>query len=315
MAETLVTAAALGAVVWATARRAAAREARAEADFPPTGQILQIAGRAVHVHQEGQGPDLVLIHGASGNTREFTMGLVARLAPQFRVTVFDRPGLGWSADLGAEGVDPAAQARHLRAAAVQLGLRNPLILGHSYGGAVALAWALQEDVAGLLLLSGVAMPWQGGLGAWYRITAHPLGRTLIVPMVTAFATRRQTETTIASIFAPQDIQPGYIARAGVALTLRRKVLAANARQVNGLLHFVRQMAPDYPRLTLPVEIVHGDSDTIVPHHIHAVPLAQVLPAAQLTLLPGTGHMPHQTRPEAVIDAVHRLAARAGLRLD
>ena len=57
-------------------------EARAEVAFPPTGQILQIAGRAVHVHQEGQGPDLVLIHGASGNTREFTMGLVARLAPQ-----------------------------------------------------------------------------------------------------------------------------------------------------------------------------------------------------------------------------------------
>jgi pimeloyl-ACP methyl ester carboxylesterase len=53
----------------------------------------------------------------------------------------------------------------------------------------------------------------------------------------------------------------------------------------------------------------------VPAHVHAGPLAALLPDAAVTLLPGLGHMPHQTHPEAVEAAVMRLAARAGLRLE
>jgi pimeloyl-ACP methyl ester carboxylesterase len=73
------------------------------------------------------------------------------------------------------------------------------------------------------------------------------------------------------------------------------------------------MSEEYPNLTLPVEILHGAADTIVPARIHAIPLSQRLPDAALTLLPDAAHMPHHTHPEAVIDAIHRAATRAGLR--
>ena len=54
-------------------KRAARMEAAAEAAFPPEGQFVEVDGRRVHVVVAGQGPDLVLIHGASGNIRDFSM--------------------------------------------------------------------------------------------------------------------------------------------------------------------------------------------------------------------------------------------------
>ncbi len=84
-------------------------------------------------------------------------------------------------------------------------------------------------------------------------------------------------------------------------------------QINALRPQVQAMQEDYPTLTLPIELVHGDADTIVPLHIHSQPLMDLIPNGHLTVLPGAGHMPHHTHPEAVIAAIDRAAARAGLR--
>ena len=66
-------------------------------------------------------------------------------------------------------------------------------------------------------------------------------------------------------------------------------------------------------LALPIELVHGDADTIVPLAVHARRLAPLIPGAHLTVIPGAGHMPQHSHPETVIAAIHRAAARAGLR--
>ena len=109
MAASLIIAAlALGGAAVAVDRRASAREAQAPAAYPPEGRLITVDGRQVHAVTRGTGPDLILIHGASGNTRDFTVALADRLAREFRVTAFDRPGLGWSEDAGAAGIDPRA---------------------------------------------------------------------------------------------------------------------------------------------------------------------------------------------------------------
>jgi pimeloyl-ACP methyl ester carboxylesterase len=305
----------LGGCAAAVDRRATAREAAAEAAFPPTGRFLEVDGRKVHADVSGSGPDVILIHGASGNTRDFTFDLAKRLDDRYRVIAFDRPGLGWSDDAGDAGVSPLVQADILRAAAGQLGVRDPVVVGHSYGGAVAMAWALRApgDTAALVIVSGATMPWPGGLGGWYGLTSSRLGRATVVPLVTAFAPAARTDDAIAGIFAPDPVPAGYADHVGAGLTLRRETLSANARQVNGLRPHVVLMSENYASLRLPVEIVHGTADTIVPADIHAVPLSRLLPDAQLTLLPGTGHMPHHADPAAVVAAIDRAAARAGLR--
>lgn len=311
----LLAATAIGGCALLTDRRATAREVAAEADYPPTGQILMVEGRRVHAHVQGQGPDLVLIHGASGNTRDFTFALVDRLAQEYRVIAFDRPGLGWSDDMGPEGISPMMQARLLQAAADQLDVRRPIVLGHSYGGAVAMAWGLTDtpDTAALVIVSGATMPWPGGLGPFYAITGSRIGAATVIPAITAFAPPDRAEAVIEGIFAPAPPPPGYAEYVGAGLTMRRDTLRINAAQVTGLKPHVTRMAEAYPRLVLPVEILHGTADTIVPARIHAVPLSERLPDARLTLIPDAAHMPHHSHPDAVIAAIHRAAARAGLR--
>jgi pimeloyl-ACP methyl ester carboxylesterase len=295
-------------------RRAAAREAQADAAFPPEGQLLQVGGHTVHAYVTGSGPDLVLIHGASGNLRDFTFSLTAALAPDYRVIAFDRPGLGWT-DAIPSGDSPLAQATLLRHAADQLGVKNPIVLGHSYGGAVAMAWALQApgDTAALVLVSAATMPWDGSIWWLHNVMGNAVGGHTIVPLVTAFAGNQTAEDATRSIFAPDPMPEGYLAHIGADLTMRRASLRANSGQVAGLKPFIIAMSSQYATLTMPVELIHGDADTIVPLSVHAARLVKILPDAQLTVLPGVGHMPQHAREADIIAAIARAATRAGLR--
>lgn len=300
-------------LIAATQFRLAAREAAAVKSHPPTGQFVTVDGLQVHVQVAGSGPDLVMIHGANGNLREFTFGLMDQLSGRYRVIAVDRPGLGYSDPLPDKDASVAGQARLLRGAVAQLGVTDPIVLGQSYGGTVALAWALQEMPAALVLVSAASLPWPGDLDPWYRITASLLGRSTLVPLASAFVTEAYVRRAIDGVFAPQATSPGYADHLGIGLTIRRASMAVNALQINSLRPQVEVMEQGYPTLTLPVELVHGDADTIVPLHIHSAPVSQILPDAALTVLPGAGHMPHHTHPDAVIAAIDRAAQRAGLR--
>ncbi|MEF3047769.1 alpha/beta fold hydrolase [Pseudotabrizicola sp. L79] len=313
--RTLVASLATAAVALAatTAWRVSAREKAALAAHPPTGQFVLVDGAKVHVQVQGTGPDLVLIHGANGSLREFTLGLADRLADRYRVIMVDRPGLGHSDPLPRGQTSVAAQANRLRATVAQLGVTTPLVLGQSYGGAVALAWALQERPAALVLVSGVAMPWPGKLDPWYRATDTALGRHLLIPLAAAFVPESYVRRSIEGVFAPQSPPAGYADHIGVDFTLRRSSLGNNVDQLNNLRPEMVQMQPHYPTLDLPIEVIHGDADTIVPLQIHARPLSELVPQANLTVLAGAGHMPHHTHPDAVIAAIDRAANRSGLR--
>ncbi|MGC1494652.1 MAG: alpha/beta hydrolase [Sulfitobacter sp.] len=312
----------MAAFIAATQWRAFTREAAAERAYPVTGQIVNVDGVPVHAQVMGNGPDLVLIHGASGNLRDFTLGFVDQLAAHYRVIAFDRPGLGWTGRLpgnkgawNASAETPLEQAMLLQKAADQLGVSNPIVLGHSYGGAVALAWGLArtKETAALVLVSAAAEPWPGDLGLLYQVTSSAPGGALLIPLATAFLPQTAVNSSITAIFAPQDAPEGYADHVGPGLTLRRESTRANAQQVNGLYPHIVDMKAQYHTLTMPIEIIHGDADTIVPADIHAKVLINDVPNGALTMLPGIGHMPHHTDPQAVMEAIDRAASRAGLR--
>ena len=302
-------------------RRADLKEAAAERRNPPLGRIFDVDGRAVHAVVTGSGPDLVLIHGASGNVRDWTFDFVDRVKDRYRVIVLDRPGLGWSEQVdpsldrpgGTRADSPAVQARHLAKAAAMLGADRPIVVGQSYGGAVALAWALEADPAAVVSVSGATQPWPGELSWIYRVTGSSFGGRVVVPVIAAFPPKGRVRDALAAIFAPQAVPEGYADYVGTGLILRRTAFRANARQVSNLKAELRRMAPRYPTIDVPVEIVHGTDDGVVPLEIHAPATAAAIPGARLTELPGIGHMPHHAAPDAVIAAIDRAAARAGLR--
>ena len=315
LAFALLTVALLAGGVFLIDRRADLREAEAEAQFGPSGKLIDIDGTTVHALVTGAGPDLVLIHGASGNLRDFSFDLIEPLAQHYRVIALDRPGLGWTDRLHDRGETPGEQARLLQKAADRLGVTRPLVLGHSFGGAVALAWGLSrpDDTAALVLVSAVSEPWEGDLGWQYKITGSAFGSGIVIPLVTAFVPQGFVRASVGAIFAPQDTPDGYSDHIGTGLSLRRMSMRANAQQVNTLLPEIKKMVPKYDTLTMPVELIHGTADTIVPLDVHAAIATPQLPDAVLTTLPGIGHMPqHVTQPD-VIAAIDRAATRAGLR--
>ncbi|MFN7004058.1 MAG: alpha/beta fold hydrolase [Roseinatronobacter sp.] len=283
----------------------------ARAETPPEGAFIDLPQGRIHAIVRGQGPDLVMIHGANGNARDFSFDLMDRMANEFRVIAFDRPGFGFSDDFGTVE-SPIDQADILRAAAQRLDVENPIVLGHSYGGAVALAWALRapDDVAGLTLLAPVTHPWPGDLGLWYRITASPLGRYLILPTIAALAPRSAVENTLAGVFKPDPVPEGYLDHLGFNLTMRRGQLSLNAQQVNSLIRYVEAMHPGYAALTMPIEIVHGTADKTVYIGIHAERMVREVESARLTRLENGGHMPHHAQPETVAEAIRRTRDRA-----
>jgi pimeloyl-ACP methyl ester carboxylesterase len=284
-------------------------EAASEVAYPPLGDLLQVDGKQVHALVKGSGPDLVLLHGAGGNLRDFDLDLIDRLTPNYRVIAFDRPGLGLS-DRIEDGTDMRAQARHLAKAADQLGVTNPIVLGHSFGGGVAMAWAINrpESTRALVIVAGATMPFPGEVDRWYHLTGGRF-RAMINPAITLLASPARVRDSLISTFAPDPVPPGYADHIGAGLTTRRRALAENGAQVLALKQNLVAMSPSYSSLTLPVEILHGSQDTTVRPEIHGIPLSKTLPNAQFMMIDGAGHMPHHSHPQAVVDAIARAAQR------
>lgn len=289
-------------------------ERAAMAACPPAGQILDVNGQRLHAEVSGQGPDLVLIHGASGNTGDFD-ALVAQLAADFRVIVFDRPGMGHSDPLGTDGGSLSEQARLLQAAAAQLGADRPIVLGQSYGGAVALAWAVERPgtLAGLVTVSAVSQPWPQPVSGRRKLIAHPVLGRLLVPYFVATVDDDRIGRILDRVFAPQPVPEEYAAAICPRLSLSTGSLRANALQRVHLKEQIRALQPHYGDIAVPVAILHGTADPIVPLASQSDVLAAGVPGATFAALDGIGHMPHHVAIPRVVAALDDVARRAGLR--
>ena len=316
--------AALAAGTAITDRLADRRAREAEEAFPPSGRFVTVDGAQVHYVREGTGPEVVLIHGASGNLRDFTFDLVGRLAERYTVTAFDRPGLGYTdrvpgvpnGPFSDTGESPLQQARFLKGAAAALGIERPVVVGHSFGGIVALGWAVDDldhasdqSARAVVGLGAVAMPWPGGLGAYYTINGSAAGAATI-PILAAYVPSSVVAQRIDNTFRPQPAPEGYAEHIGAPLVLRRDSFRANVQQVNTLRPHVVEMEARYPELRIPIELVHGTDDDTVPIDVHARPFGRLVAAANVTELPGIGHMPHHVDPAATLAAIDRAFERS-----
>ena len=155
---------------------------RIERAHPPQGRFVEVAGGRLHLLELGSpdAPPVVLLHGASGNLQDMRLALGDRLAARYHVILVDRPGHGWSdrPDGPADG-SPARQAALIHQALERIGVTRAIVVGHSWSGALATAYALAypADVTGLVLLAPVTHPWPGGVG-WYNpiLTTRFIGR-------------------------------------------------------------------------------------------------------------------------------------------
>jgi pimeloyl-ACP methyl ester carboxylesterase len=128
----------------------------------------------IHIHyvQTGKGPDLVLIHGIASNLGQWQLSILPALVEDFRVTMYDLRGHGYS-DMPTRGYTPDDMVSDFSGLTDFLQLKRACILGHSYGGLVALRYAaLYPQRVDKLIIADTAVPTleprgrDGLLGGW-----------------------------------------------------------------------------------------------------------------------------------------------------
>jgi pimeloyl-ACP methyl ester carboxylesterase len=282
---------------------------------PPRGRFVDVGGLRQHIVELGEGqpgiPPIVLLHGAGCNLEDMRTALGEQLAPCHRVILIDRPGLGWSERAPERRSSPAAQATVLCGVFDRLSIDRAILVGHSWGGTLALTFALDhpQRVAGIVAIAPPTHPWIGSVRWLYVAIATPAAGWLLAHTLTLPAGVLLLDPMLRSAFLPERPTAGYIKRAAAMLLLRPRSMLANARDIAHLKKFLVGQVARYRSVAAPTVILTGDRDTVVSWRHHAEVLATEIPGAKLHLLKGFGHMLHHSAAAKVVAAVDELAGR------
>lgn len=272
-----------------------------------------IPRRALHFHVEGDGSPLVLLHGFGAHA--FTWRhLIGPLAERRRVIALDLKGFGASpkpADGRYAPLDHAAVVREFLAAE---GLTDVVLVGHSFGGAVALLSALDEAAAGpnasrvrgLVLIGSPA--YRQAVPRFIRLFRRRLVGELVLGVVPP---RMLARAVLAEGYAdPRRIRAEQVEAYAAPLAERRtaRAILATARQL--VPPDLDAITARYAGLRLPVLLVWGDRDVVVPVAI-ARRLHAALPGAELVVIEDCGHIPQEERPAETLAALEAFLGRLG----
>jgi len=287
---------------------------KVEALLPPKGRFVDVPGARLHVREYGEGPAILMIHGLGGQLAHFSYAVAPQLAGRFRVVAVDRPGSGWSTAAGS--ADLASQATALAALIDRLALGRPLVVGHSLGGAVALALALDhpDKLSGLALLAPLThMPEGGRVPAVFKglMIRPPLLRKLVAWTLATPRSISKSAQTLEQVFGPDAVPKDFGMRGAGLLSLRPAAYLAASADLQALPDALPAQQERYGTLRLPLGILFGRDDRILDWRFHGQALAGKVAGAQLELIDG-GHMLPVTRPDACVGFIGEMAQASGL---
>ena len=238
---------------------------------------VEVSALRIAFERAGQGPPLVLLHGAVCDGRVWRPQVDA-LANEFTVVAWDAPGCGQSAD-APESFRLPEYADVLAELIAALGLSPAHVLGHSFGGALALQLALRHptDVATLILVGGYA-GWAGSL------PAAEVERRL------AFAL--DAADRLPGAFEPTSM-PGLFSEKmtpEAATALARIMSEARPAATRSMAHALAEadLREALPSIRVPTLLISGDADERAPLNV-AEDLHRRIPRSRLAVLPGVGH--------------------------
>ncbi|MDK3018944.1 alpha/beta fold hydrolase [Pseudodonghicola flavimaris] len=298
----------LGAALWT-----ASLARMAERLVPRPGQMQKVRGGAIHYVESGNSdaPAVVLIHGLSAQLQHYTYGIVPLLEQQFRVIALDRPGCGYSERDHDTLAALPEQAKMIWEALDALGVETPLLVGHSLGGAVALAMALERPGAasGLALISPLTHRQPEEMDAFRGLDVPSAAlRRLIGYTIAAPLAQRTATTVLTEVFRPEAWPDDFLARGGGALGLRPKgFISASADYMAANDGILAQEGRYADELKTPGGVLFGAEDNLLPPDTQGRPMMRY--GLHYEAAPGRGHMLPITAPGLCADFIQRMAAR------
>jgi 3-oxoadipate enol-lactonase len=249
--------------------------------------------RPIQADEHGEGPSAILLHGQPGDRHDWD-GVVSSLADRCRVLVPDRPGYGAT---GGPAGGPAANADAVAALLDLRGLERVTVVGHSWGGAIALELALRHParVRALVLVSSVGG--DGSLGTLDRLLGAPVLGPLLAVGGLALMRPSRVRRLLAAGYAPahpwaMDVLPTRWMSSWPSFVAEQRALLEELPGITARLG----------QVDVPAVVLIGESDRIVRPSSQAA-LAGRLPGARTRRLPGCGHLLPREAPDAIADAI------------
>jgi len=244
----------------------------------------------------GRGPTVVMIHGNAGSIEDFEFGVVQALSSNYRVIAVDRPGHGKSDRPTATSASVEYQARLLHQVLLSLRVHEPVLVGHSWGAALALSYALQYPTA------PAAYPDAGESRLLQALAKPPVLGDMNLILGRAILGRQILRAALSRAFSPQAVPEEYFKRVASSW-LGRRQLKAYLDDESSLNASLTKSSQHYGEIDIPVVILTGDHDAIVSAKENAYRLKSVIPQAQLIEIKDTGHEIPQTHPESIVRAL------------
>ncbi|MBL8954793.1 MAG: alpha/beta hydrolase [Myxococcaceae bacterium] len=270
------------------------------------GRRIAVGDRQLRVHELGEGPPILFVHGSPGSIEDW-LPMMEQLAASHRVIAYDRPGHGFSDGAGAPGT-LADNLAALRGVVKALDLKDVVVVGHSYGGATAVALAVENpaEVRAFVIVGSRSYP-PTVVDPLYRLLAPPVLGDGVARAATALVGPSKMKKGIEAAFSPNEAQipPGFV-EARTKLWSSAKVTAALARESVKYEDGLSDVTPKYAGIRAKLWVVHGDSDPRLPT---ARKLAETVKGAELTVLENTGHYVQFVRPAELEQVIRRAAAR------
>ena len=255
-------------------------------------KTVQTRHASVRYLEGGSGEPLVFLHGAGGMTE--TDAILAELASRFHVYAPFIPGYGETEDCESMR-DMLDFALHGWDVVEALGLKNPILVGHSMGGMIAaeMAALAPNDVSRLALICPA--------GLW--LDDHPIVDMFsLLPFEMPKYLFHDPEAGAAQMTSGLDMSdPKFL----------QTYLVRNARQLGmaGKLLFPipeRGLADRLYRVKAKTVIVWGESDRMIPP-VYGPAFQAAIAGSKLVNVPEAGHMVVMEKPGAVLKAVESVA--------
>jgi pimeloyl-ACP methyl ester carboxylesterase len=277
-------------------------------------RVVPLAGdRAIAFAEAGDGPPVVLIHGALMTLEDMWLPLAPHLSGAYRVVALDRPGHGLSVRRRLVDASPWRQAALIREALDALGVERPVIVGHSFGGTVALCYGLAfpEAIAGVVALAPLCFPEVRLEQILFGPRFVPGAGDLLASVLASAGDPALLPVLWRSIFLPQAMPEDFARRfpAGYASGPRRMV--AEGEDAVSVWPALTRAALAYAACRVPVRILGGTSDIVVNNALNGLLAARMMPGARFRWLPGVGHMLHHVHPDEVAADVRAVRIRSG----
>ncbi len=273
---------------------------------PLTRDVTDLAGdRSIAYVQMGSGPDCLMIHGTLMTLEDSWLGPAPALAEHFRVTMVDRPGHGLSRRRRLVDASPWRQAELLHDFASATGLRRPILVGHSFGGTVALAYAMlyPEDVGGLVALAPMCLPEMRVEAVLFGPRGLPPLGGRLARMLGVTTDPLMLPTLWRAMFLPQAMPKRFAAAFPFALAAQTAQMIAEGEDAMALTPALMTMAARYAGCRVPARLLGGTADIVVNNATQGCIAAALMPEATFVWIGNMGHMLHHFAQDAIVEAV------------